>query len=135
MQYHPLAASLIGTVSDDLTLQILDVRQPATDKGVLVAKNGHTEPINTLAFNPATEFIIATGSGDKTIGLWDMRQLKDKLHTLEGHQDAVTALSWNPHEPSILGSGSYDRRMIFWDVGKVGEELLPEDQDDGPPEL
>jgi histone-binding protein RBBP4 len=134
VQYHPLHKSLIGTVSDDLTLQILDVRQPENNKSA-VQGHGHTDAINAIAFNPASEFVLATASADKTIGLWDLRNLTDRLHTLEGHQDAVTSLAWHPFEEAILGSGSYDRRVIFWDLSRVGEEQLPDDQEDGPPEL
>ncbi|RDL36413.1 WD40 repeat-like protein [Venustampulla echinocandica] len=135
VQHHPLHKSLIGTVSDDLTLQILDVRQAETDRSVSQGVGGHTDVINALAFNPASEFVLATASGDKTIGLWDLRNLKDKLHSLEGHNDSVTSLAWHPFEEAILGSASYDRRVIFWDLSRVGEEQLPDDQEDGPPEL
>lgn len=135
VQYHPISASFIGSVSDDLTLQIVDVRQPSNTQSALVAKDGHSDAINSLAFNPATEVLVATASADKTIGIWDLRNVKEKVHTLEGHQDAVTSLSWHPHEAGILGSASYDRRIIFWDVSKVGEEQQPDDQEDGPPEL
>ena len=134
VQYHPLHKSLIGTVSDDLTLQILDVRQ-ASNTEASVKTIGHTDAINALAFNPASEFVLATASGDKTIGLWDLRNLRDKLHSLEGHADSVTSLAWHPFEEAILGSGSYDRRVIFWDLSRVGEEQLPDDQEDGVPEL
>jgi histone-binding protein RBBP4 len=121
-------------VSDDLTLQILDVRQPSNTEAS-VKTQGHTDAINALAFNPASEFVLATASGDKTIGLWDLRNLKDKLHSLEGHADSVTSLAWHPFEEAILGSASYDRRVIFWDLSRVGEEQLPDDQEDGVPEL
>jgi histone-binding protein RBBP4 len=134
VQYHPLHKSLIGTVSDDLTLQILDVRQESTTTSATQG-HGHDDAINALAFNPASEFVLATASADKTIGLWDLRNLRDKLHVLEGHGDAVTSLAWHPFEEAILGSGSYDRRVIFWDLSRVGEEQLPDDQEDGPPEL
>jgi histone-binding protein RBBP4 len=135
VQYHPISKSFIGTVSDDLTLQILDVRMPETNKAALVAKRGHLDAINALAFNPTSEIIVATASADKTIGIWDLRNVKEKIHTLEGHNDAVTSLAWHPQEAGILGSGSYDRRIIFWDITRVGDEQLPDDQEDGPPEL
>jgi histone-binding protein RBBP4 len=135
VQYSPICKHFIGTVSDDLTLQILDTRQSSNSQASLVARHGHTEPINALAFNPSTEVLVATASGDKTIGIWDLRNTREKVHTLEGHQDAVTAISWHPHEAGILGSASYDRRIIFWDLARVGEEQQPDDQEDGPPEL
>lgn len=134
VQYHPLHKSLIGTVSDDCTLQILDVRNASTKESA-VSCDAHTDAINALAFNHASEFVLATASEDKTIGIWDLRNLKDKLHSLEGHGDSVTSLAWHPYEESVLGSGGYDRRIIFWDLSRVGEEQMPEDQEDGPPEL
>lgn len=135
VQYHPVCKYFIGTVSDDLTLQILDTRQNSDTQSALVAKGGHNDALNSLAFNPDCEFLIATASADKTIGIWDMRNAKEKVHTLEGHQDAVTSLSWNPHQNSILGSGSYDRRVILWDLNRIGEEQTPDDAEDGPPEM
>ncbi|KAK6952180.1 Histone acetyltransferase type B subunit 2 [Daldinia eschscholtzii] len=110
VQYHPISRNFIGSVSDDLTLQILDVRQPSNTQSSLVAKDGHSDAINSLAFNPSTEVLVATASADKTIGIWDLRNVKEKVHTLEGHQDAVTSLSWHPHEAGILGSGKNSNR-------------------------
>jgi histone-binding protein RBBP4 len=135
VQYHPLVKHWIGTVSDDLTLAIIDVRSPETTRAAVVARDGHSDAVNALSFNPRHEILIATASADKTIGIWDMRNLKQKIHTLEGHNDAVTSLAWHPTETSILGSGGYDRRVLFWDVSRIGDEQLPEDAEDGPPEL
>lgn len=135
VQYHPVAKHFIGTVSDDLTLQILDTRQADNSRSALVVKGGHNDALNALAFNPGSEYLVATASADKTIGIWDMRNAKEKVHTLEGHADAVTSLSWHPHEVGVLGSGSYDRRVVFWDLTRIGEEQTPEDSEDGPPEL
>jgi histone-binding protein RBBP4 len=135
VQYHPFVKHFVGTVSDDLTLQILDLRSPDLTRSALTAKKGHTDAINALAFNPRSEFLVATASADRTVGIWDIRNVKEKVHTLVGHNDAVTSLAWNPKEPSILGSGGYDRRVMFWDLSKVGEEQMPDDAEDGPPEL
>ncbi|UZP43963.1 hypothetical protein NXS19_011775 [Fusarium pseudograminearum] len=110
----------------------LDIRHSETNKAAVVAKRGHLDAINALAFNPNSEVLVATASADKTIGIWDLRNVKEKVHTLEGHNDAVTSLAWHPTEAGILGSASYDRRIIFWDLSRVGEEQLPDDQDDGP---
>ena len=126
---------MIGTVSDDLTLQILDTRKSSTTTSATQAIGGHSDAINALSFNPASEYVLATGSVDTTVGIWDLRNLKSKLHVLTGHQQAVTSLAWHPFEEAILGSTSCDRRIIFWDLSRVGEEQNPEDAEDGPPEL
>lgn len=133
VQYHPLHKSLIGSVSDDMTVQIVDLRR--SDKTKSNIEGRHDDAINTLAFNPASDYILATASADKTIGIWDLRSMKERLHTLIGHGAAVTSLSWSPFEEAILGSGSHDRRVILWDLSKVGEEQLPDDTEDGAPEM
>lgn len=116
-------------------MQILDLRADSTSSSTVQAKDGHKDAINALAFNPAAEYVLATGSADRTIGIWDLRNLKTKLHALVGHNDSVTSLSWHPFEQSIIGSASYDRRICFWDLSRIGEEQTPDDAEDGPPEL
>jgi histone-binding protein RBBP4 len=110
------------------------VRSADTTKAA-VSVAGHTEAVNCLAFNPTSEYIIATGSNDKSVALWDLRKMDSTIHVLEGHDKSVTSLAWHPSEVSILGSASNDRRVIVWDISKIGEEQSPEDQEDGVPEL
>lgn len=136
VQYHPLHKSILGTVSDDITMQIVDLRSSDSDRSAAtIGKDQHTDAINALAFNPSNETVVAAGSADNTISIWDLRNLKHKIHALEGHTDSVTCLEWHPFEEAVLASSSYDRRIMFWDLSRVGEEQTPEDSEDGPPEL
>lgn len=134
VEYHPTLPQMIGTVSDDLTLQILDTRSPDKEKA-LWRVEAHTDAVNCLAFHPKWEPILATGSADNTVAIWDMRNLKTKLHTVEAHKASVIKIEWNPHDVCILGSASYDRRINFFDMSKAGEEQTAEEAEDGPPEL
>lgn len=136
VQYHPIHKPLIGTVSDDLTLKILDTRSADTSKSALTSGEGqHIDAVNAIAFNPFHDTLVATGSADHTIGIWDLRKLKEKMHVLQAHQSSVTSLAWHPFNEAILGSSSYDRRIMFWDLNKIGEEQTPEESGEGPPEL
>ncbi len=49
----------------------------------------HSAEVNCLAFNPFNEFVLATGSADKTVALWDLRNLSRKLHLFEQHTEEV----------------------------------------------
>lgn len=51
--------------------------------------DAHTAEVNSLSFNPFGEFLIATASSDKTVALWDLRNLKQMLHSFVGHTDEV----------------------------------------------
>ncbi|KAF2801588.1 WD40 repeat-like protein [Mytilinidion resinicola] len=133
VQHHPAHAQWVGTVSDDLTWQIIDTRKPGV--AIKVKDDGHCDAINCLAFHPKFDVSLATGSADKTIALWDLRNYDHKIHSLEGHQDPVVNLEWHPHEDAILASSSYDRRICMWDVSMIGEEQTEEEAEDGPPEL
>jgi WD40 repeat protein len=75
-------------VGDDCKLLIWDFRDASTSK----PKNSvdaHAKEINCLAFNPFSEHLLATGSADHTVALWDLRSLKSKLHSFEGHSEDV----------------------------------------------
>jgi len=74
VDWHSKDMNLIGSVSDDASLRIWDIRDPT--KPVHIVEKAHESDINCLAFNPQNEYIVATGSADNTIGIWDVRNLK-----------------------------------------------------------
>ncbi|CAG5128013.1 unnamed protein product, partial [Candidula unifasciata] len=133
--WHLLHESLFGSVADDQKLMIWDTRSNNTNKPSHTVDDAHTAEVNCLSFNPYSEFILATGSADKTVALWDLRNLKLKLHSFESHKDEIFQVQWSPHNETILASSGTDRRLHVWDLSKIGEEQLPEDAEDGPPEL
>ncbi|GFV27697.1 probable histone-binding protein Caf1 [Trichonephila clavipes] len=132
--WHLLHESLFGSVADDQKLMIWDTRSCNTSKPSHTV-DAHTAEVNCLSFNPYSEFILATGSADKTVALWDLRNLKLKLHSFESHKDEIFQVQWSPHNETILASSGTDRRLHVWDLSKIGEEQSPEDAEDGPPEL
>ena len=127
--------NLLGTVADDKTFCLLDLRTDSNSKPA-IRITGHTDAINTLAFHQKHDVLFATGSADRTVGIFDMRFPEHgKIHSMEGHQDVVTKIEWHPHDPCILASSGDDRRVIFWDISRAGSEQTPDDAEDGPPEM
>lgn len=100
-----------------------------TNLGVLSA---HTDSVNVLTLHEKGK-ILATGSGDKTIQLWDLAQLWDlqvlkkpvhiskPLHILTGHTGNIAALDFSV-DSKLLASGSSDKTVRLWDV-KTGQHL------------
>lgn len=78
---------------------------------------------------------MATGSADRTVALWDTRNMKAKVHSMEVHGDEVLQVAWSPMHETILASAGTDRRLNVWDLSRIGMEQDEEDAQDGPPEL
>jgi len=135
VDWHHRDMNLVGSVGDDRAIMIWDVRNINPDKAVHRVEDAHSDDINSIAFNPVNEYIFATGSADKTIGLWDMRNMKDPLQRFRGHTDQVYNVTWAPFNETILASCSTDRRVGIWDLSRIGMDQTPEDAEDGPPEL
>ncbi|KAF2859708.1 nucleosome remodeling complex, CAF-I subunit [Piedraia hortae CBS 480.64] len=137
VQFHPkFGKELFGSVSDDLSVAFVDMRTSSTDRPAITFENAHSAAINSLAFHPKMESLFATASDDKTVGVFDLRfPSKGRLHTLDGHKQVVTKVEWHPTDSSILASSSDDRRVIIWDMSRVGMEQMPEEAEEGVPEL
>jgi histone-binding protein RBBP4 len=132
--WHCHHSHIFGSVGDDRKMLIWDTRHKDR-KRPLYNIDAHKSEINCIAFNPYSEFVLATGSTDKTVALWDMRNLTVKLHSFENHAEEILQIAWSPFNEAILASASSDRRINVWNLGKIGEEQDPEDAEDGPPEL
>jgi len=131
--WHLHHNSYFGSVGDDKLLLIWDTRQSHNKPSHKV--EAHDAEVNCLSFNPYSEFILATGSADKTVALWDLRNLKLKLHAFDSHRDEVAQVHWSPFNETILASCGADRRLMIWDLSRIGDEQSAQDAEDGPPEL
>jgi len=132
--WHLLHDSMFGSVGDDKKLMLWDTRSNNPNKPSQMIE-AHSAEVNCLSFNPYSEYILATGSADKTVALWDLRNTKMKLHSFESHKDEIFQVQWSPHNETILASSGTDRRLNVWDLSKIGEEQSADDIEDGPPEL
>ena len=57
---------------------------------------------------------LISGSGDKTIKIWDMNTGKC-VNTLNGHSDLIYSIALTPDGTRIV-SGSRDKSVKIWDL-------------------
>ena len=113
----------IATASEDNTVRLWDT-QTGKQKNILTEGSDFTVStggppdyrtsvvssprVVSIAFSPDGN-IIATGSEDKTVHLWDTQTGKQK-NTLSGHTDTVVALTFSP-DGNTIATGSKDNTV------------------------
>jgi uncharacterized caspase-like protein len=74
---------------------------------------GHTDTVWSIAVSSNGQ-ILASGSGDNTIKLWNL-QTGQLLHTLSRGSDTVWSIAAGP-DGQTLASGSGDKRIKIWSL-------------------
>ncbi|MEO0767961.1 MAG: NB-ARC domain-containing protein [Cyanobacteria bacterium J06649_4] len=105
-----------GHEAGDVYLWQLNKQQ--SDKGASHHRfSGHAKSVWSVAFSPSNDpsnQLLASGSADQTIKLWDISN-KTCKKTLTGHQHWVSSVAFHPKK-NLLASGSYDRTIKLWDL-------------------
>jgi WD40 repeat protein len=77
---------------------------------------GHQNVVTCLAFAPNGK-ILASGSADKTIILWDVPGFQPRPVVLSGHAGGIRTIAFSP-DGSRLASGGADGSLRVWDVAR-----------------
>jgi WD40 repeat protein len=75
--------------------------------------NGHNWFVSQAVFSPDGQ-IVATASGDSTIGLWNAPR-GWQISRLEGHKSYVYSVAFSPDSKLCISTGA-DGQAILWDV-------------------
>ncbi|KAF1816218.1 WD40 repeat-like protein [Eremomyces bilateralis CBS 781.70] len=89
---------------------------------------GHLAGVSVIAWSSDGN-ILASGSDDKSIRLWNTVTGKPFRVPLVGHDNYVVSVAWTP-KGNILVSGSFDEAVFLWDVrGRRIMKSLPAHSD------
>ena len=75
----------------------------------------HGGSVQSVAFSPVDNSIVASAGGHNTIKLWNLREKTVK--TLTGHKEKVNSVAFSP-DSRLLVSGSEDSTLKIWDISQ-----------------
>ncbi|XP_023125793.3 uncharacterized protein coro1cb isoform X1 [Amphiprion ocellaris] len=90
---------------------------------------GHTGPVLDIDWCPHNDHVIASGSEDCTVMVWQIPEngletpLSEPVVVLEGHSKRVGIVSWHPTARNVLLSAGCDNQIVIWNVG-TGEAMI-----------
>ncbi len=84
----------------------------------------HTNTVDAVAFSPDGR-ILASGSADRTVRLWNVAQRTPLGEPLTGHTGTVFSVAFSP-DGRTLASGSADRTVRLWNVTDSAHTSLGE---------
>ncbi|XP_016387396.1 uncharacterized protein LOC107723343 isoform X1 [Sinocyclocheilus rhinocerous] len=90
---------------------------------------GHTGPVLDIDWCPHNDHVIASGSEDCTVMVWQIPEngltapLSEPVVVLEGHSKRVGIVTWHPTARNVLLSAGCDNLIIIWNVG-TGDALI-----------
>ena len=92
------------------------VHDPRLNLRIHVVPFAHSEAVNCLTFLDSCSF--ATCSDDKTIKLWDLRNLSCTVATLRGHKNWIKNIEYDKRS-GLLFSIAFSDGIRYWDLNKL----------------
>ncbi|KRY53280.1 putative histone-binding protein Caf1 [Trichinella britovi] len=156
LSWNPGNAGYLLSSAEDRMIFLWDVKSVITPNSVLEpieTFTGHEKGVQDVQWHffnenvfgsvgddeklmfPLREHMLATGSADKTIALWDLRNMTGKFHVLTAHTDEVLKVQWAPFNEAILATSASDSRVNIWNLADLGVEQSADDNLFGPSDL
>eukprot|EP00449_Zooxanthella_nutricula_P014460 CAMPEP_0198541004 /NCGR_PEP_ID=MMETSP1462-20131121/53515_1 /TAXON_ID=1333877 /ORGANISM="Brandtodinium nutriculum, Strain RCC3387" /LENGTH=477 /DNA_ID=CAMNT_0044271147 /DNA_START=20 /DNA_END=1450 /DNA_ORIENTATION=- len=91
----------------------------------LSSAKAHEGPVLCLHGSVFNRNVLASGSADETLKVWDVSENKC-VHTYSHHTSKVQCARWHPTEQAVLLSAAFDRKLAFLDVRQPGQVAMTE---------
>lgn len=140
ISFSTFSSNLYAVGLQDSTIELFDLRNPGYKLHTIM---GHSDSITCLEWDPHNDGILASGSQNRRVILWDISKIGEEqvqededdgapelfmMHA--GHTSAITDISFNPNIPWTLATAADDNIVHLWKVNKNLTKEFDNDQDD-----
>ncbi|XP_077992638.1 DDB1- and CUL4-associated factor 10-like [Glandiceps talaboti] len=96
----------------------IKVCDPLSAAEITTVNDAHDSCVNFVRF--LDQRLFATCSDDKTVALWDIRNLKRKIRVLRGHHSWVKNIEYSS-DTNLLVTSGFDGNILSWDINRYHE--------------
>ncbi|KZP01401.1 DUF1900-domain-containing protein [Calocera viscosa TUFC12733] len=130
--FHPTAAHVLASAAGDHMVRLYDLGSADEPKTTLL---GHTDTIQSIAFNP-TGTVLITTCRDRKVRMFDPRVGGEAVRAADGHPGVKGArVTWMGDLDKFATTGfsrMSDRQVGIWDTGSLkAEKMTTVDQSSG----
>ncbi|KAM9306766.1 coronin-1C isoform 1-T1 [Pholidichthys leucotaenia] len=126
---NPKFVAIIIEASGGGAFLVLPLQKTGRIDKVYPTVCGHTGPVLDIDWCPHNDLVIASGSEDCTVMVWQIPEngldspLSEPVVVLEGHSKRVGIVSWHPTARNVLLSAGCDNQIVIWNVG-TGQAMI-----------
>ncbi|CAN9513228.1 unnamed protein product [Ophioblennius macclurei] len=126
---NPNFVAIIVDASGGGAFLVLPLHKPGRIDKCCPTVCGHTGPVLDIEWCPHNDYVIASGSEDCTVMVWQIPEhglvtpMSEPVVVLEGHSKRVGIVAWHPTARNVLLSAGCDNQIIIWNVG-TGEAMI-----------
>jgi len=128
MKYHPryLLSSIEASakqywiaMNDKQNIRLINTLE--SESSSWIDLSGHTGDVECLAWSPCLDHLLASGSQDKTVRLWNVETVQP-LRIYSEHVDVVTSVLFLSVDFNLIVSGSRDQSLHIWNTEQHSQD-------------
>ena len=137
LQWSPTEATVFASAECGGIVRIFDTRAPNRS---MIRHQIHDTDINVLSWNHLVSNLLATGSDDGVLSVWDLRKFNTATEDLAAlarftsHRSPINSVEWHPTDESMLAVTD-DAGAYVYDLSVEEDESTKASTLDLPPQL